>query len=406
MTRPLSIARFELIALLAMMVATVAFSIDSMLPALPRMAEDLSPGDTNNIQLILSAFIVGMGAGTLLAGPLSDRFGRKPIILLGAGLYIAGALLGFLAPSLELMVAARLIQGVGAAGPRIVSLAIVRDFYSGREMARLMSFVMIVFTVFPAVAPALGAGIVAIAGWRGIFAAFILFSLIATAWLTIRLPEPLPPEARRPFRLAQLLAAIREMAALPMVRLSIMVQTLIFTSLFTSISLIQPVFDQAFGRAEIFPLCFFIIGVVCATSSMVNARLVMIHGMRAIVMGALSVTLVLSLAMVAIRLTGIAGEAEFWIYLVWQGTIFYQMGLTVGNLNALAMEPLGHIAGTAASVIGAISTIFAGVAAALVAQTFTGTALPLYLAVLAMTATAYPLVLRMRRLERVGRAAT
>ncbi|MDF1854084.1 multidrug effflux MFS transporter [Pseudooceanicola sp.] len=400
MSRPRAMHRVELVALLAMLMATVAFSIDSMLPALPQIGRDLSPDNPNNAQLVLSSFIIGMGVGTLFTGPMSDSLGRKPVMLGGAALYTLGSALAWAAPSLELMVVARLLQGIGAAGPRIVSLAIVRDFHSGREMARLMSFVMIVFTLFPAIAPFLGTGIIALAGWRGIFAAFVIFSLISSAWLGLRLPEPLPPEKRRPFKARALLAATREMMMIPMVRLSITVQTLIFSALFTSISLIQPVFEQAFDRATSFPLWFFVIGIFCATSSMVNARFVMRYGMRAIVMVTLAVALLLALIMVVVRLAGLPPEVEFWFYLVWQGSVFYQMGLTMGNLNALAMEPLGHIAGTAASVIGAISTVTSGIIASLVAQTFTGTAMPLYLGTLAYTALAFPLILRMRRLER------
>lgn len=405
MTRPLPIHRVELVALLAMLMATVAFSIDSMLPALPEIGAELSPGNTNSAQLILSAFIVGMGVGTLVTGPLSDRFGRKPVILTGAALYIFGAALGYMAPSLELMVAARLIQGIGAAGPRIVALAIIRDFFAGREMARLMSFVMIIFTLFPALAPLMGSGIIAFAGWRGIFAAFVLFALVSSSWLTIRLPESLPKEDRRPFSFASIAGAAREMAGIPMVRLSVMVQSLIFATLFTSISLIQPVFEEAFGMAETFPYWFFGIGIFCGTSSIINARFVMVYGMRAIVTVALTVSLGLTSLMLAVRLFGVSPEAEFWFYLIWQTSIFYQMGLTIGNLNALAMEPLGHIAGTAASIIGAVSTIFGGIVASVVAQTFDGTALPLYLAALVFTGIAYPLVLRMRRLERIRRTA-
>ncbi|OWU84929.1 multidrug MFS transporter [Oceanicola sp. 22II-s10i] len=395
-------SRIEFVALMAMMVATVAFSIDSMLPALPQIGSELVPDNPNSAQLILSAFIIGMGTGTLFVGPLSDAFGRRPVIFAGAALYIFGSALAWAAPSMELMVAARLCQGIGAAAPRVVSLAIIRDFHSGREMARLLSFVMIVFTVFPAIAPLIGSGIIALAGWRAIFAAYVIFSVLSVAWLALRLPEPLPSGERRPFRARQIVEAMREMAAIPMVRLSIIAQSLVFGTLFTSISLIQPVFEQAFGRGDSFPFWFFVIGVVCATSSMVNARFVMKYGMRAIVTATLSVSAVLAVLMVLVRLSGIAGDAEFWVFLVWQGTVFYQMGLTVGNLNALAMEPLGHIAGTAASVIGAISTVFAGVVAALIAQTFDGSPLPLYLGALVFTSIALPTVLKMRKLERVS----
>ncbi len=165
-------------------------------------------------------------------------------------------------------------------------------------------------------------------------------------------------------------------------------------------------FDQSYGRGDSFAAWFFAIGVVCASSSVVNARFVMTYGMRAIILLTLTITLGLAALMTGLHLSGLGGTAEFWIYLVWQTTVFYQMGLTIGNLNALAMEPLGHIAGTAASVIGAISTVFAGVTAALVAQTFNGTPLPLFLGTFACTLLAVPLVLRMRQLERRAPAET
>ncbi|MEC7793879.1 MAG: MFS transporter, partial [Pseudomonadota bacterium] len=212
------ISQSEFIAMMAMMVATVAFSIDSMLPAMPEIASELTPDAPNRSQLILSAFMVGMGVGTLFTGPLSDAFGRKSVINLGAALYILGAALAWSAPTLELMIAARVMQGIGAAGPRIVSLAIVRDLYSGREMARIVSFVMIIFTIVPALAPLLGTGIMSIGGWRSIFVAFMVFSVISILWLNSRLVEPLAPEARRPFRLAAFRTAFSEMMALPMVR--------------------------------------------------------------------------------------------------------------------------------------------------------------------------------------------
>ncbi|GGE24153.1 MFS transporter [Primorskyibacter flagellatus] len=394
------ISQSEFIAMMAMMVATVAFSIDSMLPALPVMAQDLTPEAPNRAQLVLSAFFVGMGVGTLFTGPLSDAFGRKTIINLGAALYILGAVLAWAAPTIELMVAARIMQGIGAAGPRIVSIAIIRDLYSGREMARIVSFVMLIFTIVPSLAPLLGSGIIALGGWRGIFVAFVIFAVISSTWVNARLSEPLPVGARRPLNLTALWTALKEMMSYPMVRNSIYVQLLIFSVLFTSISLIQPTFDQIFGKADQFALYFFAIGIFCASSSVVNATFVMRLGMRAIISIAIFVTLTLTLLMLALHLSGVTGTVYFWAYVLWQTAIFFQMGLTIGNLNALAMEPLGHIAGLAASVMGAISTVAAGVIATLIAQMFDGTTLPQIGGVLVLLALAIPALVRMRSLDR------
>ena len=182
-------SKAEFIALIAMMFATIAFSIDAMLPALPNIGAELSPEDVNRAQLILTSFVFGMGLGTFVTGPLSDAFGRKPVIVAGAALYILSAGVAWVSNSLELLLISRVTMGLGAAGPRVVALAIVRDLYSGREMARLMSIAMMIFTLVPAFAPMLGAGIIHFAGWRGIFAAFVIFAMIVVLWMSLRLPE-------------------------------------------------------------------------------------------------------------------------------------------------------------------------------------------------------------------------
>ena len=193
MTRPaLRLAQGEFIALIAMLFATIAFSIDAMLPALPRIAQELTPGNPNAAQLIITSFVLGIGLGTLVAGPLSDSFGRKPVIVAGAALYCLAAAVAYMAPTLETVLAARLVQGLGAAGPRVVSLALVRDLYKGREMARVVSFAMMIFALAPAFAPLLGSAIIAGFGWRGIFLAFITFSAASMLWLASRQPETLP----------------------------------------------------------------------------------------------------------------------------------------------------------------------------------------------------------------------
>ena len=395
------ISKTEFIAVMAMLMATVAFSIDSMLPSLPEIAGELTPDEPNRAQLVISSFMIGMGFGTLLTGPLSDSLGRKTIVIAGAVLYILGAALAYIAPSLEWLVAARVIQGIGGAGPRIVSMAIVRDLYSGREMARIVSFIMIVFTIVPALAPLVGTGIMSIGGWRSIFLAFLAFSVISALWLNIRLPEPLPVYARRTFQLSAFRTALREMAALPMVRHSIYVQTAVFSVLFTSISLIHPTFDQIFDRASEFAFIFFIIGIFCATSSMVNAAFVMKYGMRAIISLSIAVTFALTALVLMLQFVELPGTARFWVYALWQTAIFYQMGLVIGNLNALAMEPLGHIAGLAASVIGAIATICAGIISTLIALTFNQTLFPQMVGSLILLGLCIPSLVKMRRLDRV-----
>lgn len=396
------ISKTEFIAVMAMLMATVAFSIDSMLPSLPEIAGELTPDDPNRAQLVISSFMIGMGFGTLLTGPLSDSLGRKTIVIAGAVLYILGAALAYIAPSLEWLVAARVIQGIGGAGPRIVSMAIVRDLYSGREMARIISIIMIVFTIVPAMAPLIGGFVMDAFGWRSLFLAYILFSVTSIIWSGTRLPESLPKEARQPFRASHLWAAFKEMMGIPMVRLSIFVQMMIFSVLITSISLIQPEFYDVFGLEEYFAITFFAIGIFCMTSSVVNAKFVMRFGMRAIVGWSMTAMTGLSALMLLIYLSGLGGWPLFICFAIWQTGVFYLMGFTVGNLNTLGLEPLGYIAGLAASVIGSISTMFAAVFATIAAQMYNGTILPHVVAVTLFLAASLPAVSKMRKLERVA----
>lgn len=386
----------EFIALIAMLFATIAFSIDAMLPALPAIAAELSPDAPNRAQLILTSFVFGMGVGTFVAGPLSDSWGRKPVILGGAALYCAASLFALTADSLEAVLAARVVQGLGAAGPRIVSVAIMRDLYAGRQMARIMSFAMMIFTLVPAVAPLVGSGIIALLDWRGIFWAFVLFSVVSGLWLFLRQPETLPPAARAPLNGATLLAAAREVLAHPVVRVSILVQTLLFGALFGALSSIQPLFDVAYGRAESFPLWFALIALGSGTASVINARLVVRLGMRVMIRRTLELQIVLAGAMVAATLAGGWPDAlAFPAFVIWVTTVFFMAGLTFGNINAIAMEPMGHIAGMAASVVSSLATVGAVVIAAPIGLAFDGTPGPLAFGVLATVAASRWLMARL-----------
>ncbi len=391
---PRRLGSLEFIALTGMLFASVAFSIDAMLPALPQIARELSPDAPNTAQLVVAAFVMGMGFGTLVAGPLSDSFGRHRIILLGAILYVSGALLAWVGQTLELVLLGRVIQGLGAAGPRVVALAIVRDLYEGRQMARIVSFAMMVFTLFPAIAPLLGALIIAEFGWRSIFLAFVVFSCVSVGWLLVRQPETLPADRRRPLSAGPLRRAFVEVVSHRIVRLSIIVQTLVFGMLFGAIASVQPIFDITFQRAESFPLWFGALALVSALPSLVNAAIVVRFGMRPLVRGALFVQCIVStvtlLALIALP-TG--SGLQFAVYYVWTVGLFSMLGFTMGNLNALALQPMGHIAGTASSVMGAIATVCGGLLGAPLGMAFNGTPVPLALGVLILTLVAW-LVMR------------
>lgn len=384
----------EFIALMAMLFATIAFSIDAMLPALPEIAAELTPADPNRAQLILSSFVLGMGLGTFIAGPLSDSFGRKVVILSGAVLFCIGAAMAWAAPTLEGVLIGRVIQGLGAAGPRIVSVAMIRDLYAGRQMARIMSFAMMVFTLVPAVAPLVGAGIIAMTGWRGIFGAFILFSAVSMAWLMLRQPETLA--ARSPFRLAPLWAALREVIGMRVVQLSIAMQAMLFAALFGTLSQVQYLFDQTHGRGDSFPLWFAMIALVAGSASFINAQLVVRLGMRRLLRNALAAQMTASGLMAVLAYGGLVPDgAAFAVFLIWVTGVFFTTGFTLGNINAIAMEPLGHVAGMAASVISALATVAGVLLAVPLGLAFDGTTGPLALGVAALMAVALALQTRL-----------
>ena len=287
-------SRLEFVALIAMMFATIAFSVDAMLPALPEIARDLTTDHPHRTPLILTAFVFGMGIGTIIAGPLSDAYGRRVVISVGAILYIVAAGVAWASNSLEVMLVARVFQGLGAAAPRIVSVAIVRDLYAGRDMAKIVSLIMVIFTLVPAIAPLLGMAIINLYNWRAIFLAFIAFSLISLIWMGVRLPETLAEEDRRPLRLRLLWEAVCELADHRTVRLSILVQTVAMAMLFSMLLLVQPIYYDVYDRAESFPYWFGAVAVVAGSASLLNAYLVGRLGMRRMVTATFGAQLIIA----------------------------------------------------------------------------------------------------------------
>lgn len=392
------LSRAEFIALMAMMTAIVAFSIDSMLPSLPDIARDLTPDEPNRAQLIITTFVLGLGLGTLFAGPISDAVGRKPVVLAGALLFCIGSVLAYVAPTLETVIAGRVLQGLGAAGPRVVTLAIVRDQYAGRGMAKIMSFVMLVFALVPAIAPAIGAGIIWVTGWRGIFAAFVVFAIILSLWMGLRQPETHPPAARRPLRPGVLASSLREVLANRNVSLAIGVQALCYGMLFGVLASTQQIFDITFDRAGSFPLWFGLVALIASTASLLNAKLVEKLGMHFIIRWTLAAQILLSGLCAILWLTGLLdGGFLFAMFIIWKTSVFFQAGLTIGNVNAIAMSPMGHIAGVASSVIGSVATIAGAVIAIPLGLAFDGTAVPLMLGVCVLAVLARGLMVALPR---------
>ncbi|MBE3638486.1 MFS transporter [Mangrovicoccus algicola] len=370
-------SRGEFVALMAMMMATNAFSVDAMLPALSEMGQTLSPEAPVRAQLVIIVFMIGMGIGTFFTGPLSDAWGRRPLVIACGGIYALGALLAWLAPSLELILAARLIQGLGASGSRVVAMAMVRDRFSGRAMAQITSLIITVFMVFPAIAPSIGQGIIWIGGWRSVFLSFLIFSAIVMTWFMLRQPETLPPENRRPIRIPVMRAAFVEIVSIPMVRRTVLAMSCCFAMMLTNISSTELVFEQTLGLGAQFPLWFGAAAISALIAPMINSRIVMKYGMHRIASLAMTAQLVLSGAYLLALKTGVLPVDLLLPYFLWQVTIFMTMGLSMGNLNALVMEPLGHVAGMASSLIAAISTLLGALVAIPASASFDGTQIPL-----------------------------
>ena len=278
-------------------------------------------------------------------------------------------------------------------------MAVIRDLYAGREMARIVSIAMMIFTLVPAVAPMLGAGMIAIAGWRGIFASFILFSVITILWMGLRLPESLKREDRRPLRLPLMASATREMFNHPTVRVSIFVQTLCLGMLFTMLTMVQQVYDVIHDAADSFPFWFGFVALIAGSASLLNAALVVRVGMRRMVTWALGAQIAVTTSVIILNMMPLSPNMSFAVFVFWQTSIFFMAGMTMGNLNAIAMEPMGHIAGMAASVIGAFSTILAAAIAAPIGLLFDGSLTPLTTGILVMSVTGFGLMLHMGRIE-------
>ncbi len=366
----------EFVPLMAMMISLVALSIDAMLPALPNIGQDLGLTTANDQQLVISALFLGLGVAQLVYGPLSDSIGRKPAIHSGYAIFVIGCLMSIYATTFEVMLVGRVLQGIGAAGPRIVCVALVRDQYEGREMARIMSFVMGVFILVPALAPAMGQGVIMISNWRAIFVAFLVMAFVAWLWFAKRQPETLPPERRVRFSFFVIWSGVRETFSNRIAFGYILVSGLVFGALVGYLSSAQQMFAVIYGITELFPAYFAVLALALGLASVINGRLVVRYGMRLLSSYAVIALTVVSAAFLLYVIL-IGGLPALWLNMAYFIVTFLCFGMLFGNINALAMEPLGHIAGVGAAVVGSMSTIISVPLGTVMGQMFDGTVLPL-----------------------------
>ena len=362
----------EFVALVALLMSLVALSIDAMLPALQEIGHDLGATRPNDTQFVITAVFVGIGFGQILFGPLSDRIGRRRAILAGLAVFMAGCLASIVAPTFEVMIAGRVVQGIGAAAPRIVTIAMVRDQYEGRQMARLMSFAMSVFILVPIIAPALGQAIMWVGGWRAIFATILAVGMVALAWFGARQPETLPAARRRPFSPRIIGRAVLEVLRTRAALGYTIATTCVFAPFLAYLSSSRQIFQDAYQTGALFPLWFGVLSLSFGCASLLNGRLVMKHGMRRLARAAAASVTLASIAAGGLAFA-YAGLPPFWLLMAYLLVTFFCLGLLFGNLNALAMRPLGHIAGVGAAVVASLITFLGVPLGAIVGQRFDGT---------------------------------
>ena len=363
----------EFIALMAALMASNALAIDAMLPALPAIGEDLGVAEDNRRQLVITAYLLGFGVAQLVWGPLGDRFGRKVLIAVALGLYGALGIVAGLASSFTLLLGARALQGVAAAATRVLVVAVVRDRYQGSAMARVMSLTMIVFMIVPVLAPAFGQAVLAVGEWRHIFIGLGVYGAVLALWTMLRLPETLARENRRPLSAGHIGEALWETLRTRQSIGNTLALTMLMGALFAFINSIQQIVFDVFGRPEMIALAFALIAGPMAFSSYANSRLVMRLGSRRILLIALAAFT--GVAALHLLVAEVAGET-FWSFVILQAATMTFFGLIGANAGALAMEPLGHIAGTASSLQGVITTVGGALIGFAIGQQFNGTTLP------------------------------
>lgn len=380
--RALPLPYKELIVLIALLMSMTAMSIDIMLPSLPEIAATYGVTSQNDQQLVVVMYMAGFAVGQLFWGPISDRMGRRWPLLGGLAIFVLACILATFAPSFELLLAARLLQGFGGGAPRTIATAIIRDLFSGREMARVMSTAMMVFITVPIFAPAVGQAVAAIGSWPAAFYVLIFAGVTASVWSAFRLPETGRKHGEPPFGLG---------AALHLVltsRITIgygLATCFMFGCLVTYISSAQQIFVEVFDLGRAFPIAFGAVACAMALASFTNARLVQQIGMRR-----LSHTAVMTFFGIAAVLAVITGlsRPSLWVVGPLLGACFYLFGISQANFNAIAMQPVGRAAGTASALLGFATTGLGAIFGGFIARQFDGSTFPLALGFAVLSACA------------------
>ncbi len=376
-----NISRPEFIGLVAGMMALNSLAIDVMLPALPNIGQSLGVADENERQLVIASYMIGFGVAQLAFGPISDRFGRRLPLLVGIAIYVVAAFFAGMAPSFMLLLTFRLIQGMGAAATRVVATSVVRDRFSGRDMAQVMSLSFMVFMALPVVAPGIGQVILLVASWQYIFYFMTVLATVIGIWAYLRLPETLPIEHRRPLTISAVTNGFRLVVTNRTAFWYGLCGMFLFGGMFGFISSSEPVYVDVYGLGPYFPVAFAITAGVMMAANYFNAAIVQRLGQRRI-----SHSAVLAIIALAAILTVWShfGHPPLTAFFILVTAIMFLYGFGPNNINSLSMEPLGAVAGTASSVFGFMQTVGGAVLGTITAQAYDGTVLPVSFGFLSM----------------------
>lgn len=363
----------EFVAVVAMLMAVNAIGIDIVLPALSDMAAAFDVARDNDRQIIVISYMIGFGFAQLAFGPLADRFGRRPVCLSGLALYVAASVAAGVSTSFEALLAARVAQGVAAASARVIAIAMVRDHFAGRHMARVMSLSFMIFMLVPMLAPSVGALVLLVGPWQTIFHALALFAGLVGIWIVLRIPETLAPADRRSLHFSSVGTAMRSFLANRVSLGYSLASALTFGAMIGFVATAEQLFSQTFDLREQFPLIFAFCASSMAIAQLTNSRLVLRHGPQLVSHIALVGFVLLSTCHLATEL--LLGDDAV-RFIGFQFVAMFFGGLLGANFSAMAMEPMGHIAGTASSVQGTMTALGGAIFGFLVGQAFDGTAAP------------------------------
>jgi DHA1 family bicyclomycin/chloramphenicol resistance-like MFS transporter len=363
----------EFLVLIASLMACQALAVDAMLPALPTIARSLGIDNENKGQWIVTAYMAGMGVGQLFWGIISDRFGRRPVLLTGLAMYAIAALLVGLSEDFTGLLVWRFVHGVAAASV-VVSRSVIRDRYDGRQMARVMSLTFIVFLMVPVIAPSIGQVILLIAPWRYLFVVFSVFAGVVWAWVYLRLPETLHPEYRMTLTVAHVVQATRVVVGDPTSRYYTLAMTMTFAAIIAYVGMVQQIFSDVFHRASLMPVVFALCAASMGVTSFINSKIVERVGMRVMSQYGLLIFIAVTLVHVLVAALGYENMLTFFVL---QSLSLACVGVMGANFGAMAMEKMGSVAGIAASLQGCVSTVGAALIGALIGRQFNGSTLPL-----------------------------